>query len=360
MSLCIAGGAGFVGASLALRYRQHYPSRRIVAFDNLSRRGSELNLADFRAHNIEFIHGDIRFPRDLESLTGTFDLLIDAAAEPSVHAGTNAIDTNLQGTLNCLEWARRRAGALLFLSTSRVYSLPALRILPLREAETRFRLDPQGPQPAGLSAAGIGEAFATSGHRSLYGATKLASELFVQEYCAAYGLKAVVNRCGVIAGPGQWGRVDQGVYALWVAGHFFGLELRYTGFGGSGKQVRDLLHPDDLFTLLEAQMACPAAWTGDVFNAGGGLAGSTSLVEYTQLCQEATGCILTIAAIPQTQPTDIPYYVTDNAKAQAAFGWTPQKTARDIVGNICTWLADNDDRVRPMFTGRTLASKTLH
>ena len=115
MSLCIAGGAGFVGASLARRYRQHYPNRRIVAFDNLSRRGSELNLADFRARNIEFIHGDVRFPRDLESLTGTFDLLIDAAAEPSVHAATNAIDTNLQGTLNCLEWTRRRAGALLFL-----------------------------------------------------------------------------------------------------------------------------------------------------------------------------------------------------------------------------------------------------
>ena len=350
MSLCIAGGAGFVGASLARRYRQHYPNRRIVAFDNLSRRGSELNLADFRARNIEFIHGDVRFPRDLESLTGTFDLLIDAAAEPSVHAATNAIDTNLKGTLNCLEWARRRAGALLFLSTSRVYSLPGLRSLPLREEETRFSLDPKGPQPAGLLVAGIGEAFATSGHRSLYGATKLASELFVQEYCAAYGLNTLINRCGVIAGPGQWGRADQGVYALWVAGHYFGLGLRYTGFDGRGKQVRDLLHPDDLFALLEAQVACPAAWTGDVFNVGGGLASSTSLVEYTRLCQEATGRTLAIGSVPETQPTDIPYYVTDNAKVQAAFGWTPQKTARNIVGDIHTWLVDNGDLVRPMFT----------
>ena len=355
MSLCIAGGAGFVGASLARRYRQHYPNRRIVAFDNLSRRGSELNLADFRARNIEFIHGDVRFPRDLESLTGTFDLLIDAAAEPSVHADTNAIDTNLKGTLNCLEWARRRAGALLFLSTSRVYSLPTLRSLPLREEETRFSLDPKGPQPAGLSVAGVGESFATSRHRSLYGATKLASELFVQEYCAAYGLNTLINRCGVIAGPGQWGRADQGVYALWVAGHYFGLGLRYTGFGGSGKQVRDLLHPDDLFALLEAQVACPAAWTGDVFNAGGGLASSTSLVEYTRLCQEITSRTLAIGSTPETQPTDIPYYVTDNAKVQTAFGWTPQKTARDIVGDIHTWLVDNGDLVRPMFTDLTVS-----
>ena len=244
---------------------------------------------------------------------------------------------------------------MLFLSTSRVYSLPGLRSLPLREEETRFSLNPKDPQPAGLSAAGIGESFATSGHRSLYGATKLASELFVQEYCAAYGLNTLINRCGVIAGPGQWGRADQGVYALWVAGHYFGLGLRYTGFGGRGKQVRDLLHPDDLFALLEAQVACPAAWTGDVFNAGGGLASSTSLVEYTQLCQEATGRTLAIGSIPETQPTDIPYYVTDNAKVQAAFGWTPQKTARDIVGDIHTWLVDNGDLVRPMFTDLTVS-----
>lgn len=347
MSLCIAGGAGFVGASLAHRYRQHYPDRRIVAFDNLSRRGSELNLARFRAHDIEFVHGDVRFPGDLESLTGTFDLFIDAAAEPSVHA--TAIDTNLQGTLNCLEWARRRAGALLFLSTSRAYSLPALRSIPLREEATRLSLDTAATLPPGLSADGISETFSTSGHRSLYGATKLASELFVQEYCAAYGLKAVINRCGVIAGPGQWGRVEQGVYTLWVARHYFGLELSYTGFGGRGKQVRDLLHPDDLFALLEAQVACPAAWTGEVFNAGGGLASATSLVEYTQLCREATGRSPAIGSIPETQPTDIPYYVSDNAKARAAFGWTPQKTAQNIVADICTWLVENGDLVRPLF-----------
>ena len=350
MSLCITGGAGFVGASLARRYRQHYPSRRIVVFDNLSRRGSELNLADFRAHNIEFIHGDVRFARDLESLTGTFDLLIDAAAEPSVHAATNAIDTNLQGTLNCLEWARRRAGALLFLSTSRVYSLLTLRGLPLREEETRLSIDTDEEMPLGLSADGIGETFDTSGHRSLYGATKLASELFVQEYCAAYGLKAVINRCGVIAGPGQWGHVEQGVYTLWVAGHYFGLGLNYMGFGGQGKQVRDLLHPDDLFALIEAQTASPAVWTGEVFNAGGGLAGATSLVEYTRVCQEVTGRIIEIGSVPTTRPADIPYYVTDNAKTGATFGWKPQKTVQDIVFEIHTWFAKNHDLVRAIFT----------
>ena len=355
MSLCITGGAGFVGSSLARRYRRHDSELRIVAFDNLKRRGSELNLADFKELNIEFTHGDVRNAADLEALEGDFDLLIDASAEPSAHAGSDGtpdylIDTNLKGTLNCLEWARRRAAAFLFLSTSRVYALPALRELPLHEEETRFSIDLDHPLPTGLSAAGLGETFDTSRHRSLYGATKLASELFVQEYCATYGMKALINRCGVIAGPGQWGKVDQGVYTLWVAHHYFDLSLSYMGFGSQGKQVRDLLHPDDLFDLLQKQKDQPECWTGEVYNAGGGLAGSTSLVEYTQLCAETTGRTIEVGSVAETRAVDIPYYVTDNTKTNTTFGWTPQKSVRDIVFDIHAWLAENHELVRTVFT----------
>lgn len=355
MSICITGGAGFVGSSLARRYREKYPERRIVTFDNLKRRGAELNLADFREQNIEFAHGDVRNAGDLEALEGDFDLLVDASAEPSAHAGADGspdylIDTNLGGTLNCLEWARKRDASLLFLSTSRVYSLSALREMPLREDETRLSVDSEKTLPRGLSTVGVDETFDTSQHRTLYGATKLASELFVQEYCAAYGLQAIINRCGVIAGPGQWGKVDQGVYTLWVARHYFGIGLSYMGFGGQGKQVRDLLHPDDLFALVEQQAEHPGRWTGEIFNAGGGLTGSTSLVEYTRLCEEATGQTIEMISVPETRPADIPYFITDNAKVSAAFDWAPQKTARDIVFDIHAWLSANHDLVRNVFT----------
>ena len=127
MRILITGGAGFVGSNLASLYREKYPKAVIVAFDNLKRRGSELNVPILRSKGIEFHHGDIRSPADFESLKGSFDLFIEASAEPSVLAGTQgdspmyAIETNLFGTVHALEYARRHCGAMVFLSTSRVY-----------------------------------------------------------------------------------------------------------------------------------------------------------------------------------------------------------------------------------------------
>ena len=285
--ILITGGAGFVGSSLARAFRESSPTCEVIAFDNLKRRGSELNLRDFRQRGIRFVHGDVRNPGDLAALEGTFDLVIEASAEPSVHAGLGGgtdylIGTNLVGTVHCLEHARRAAGGVIFLSTSRVYSLEPLRALPLRSETTRFVLDAILP---GASALGIAENFPTHLPRSLYGGSKLASEILFQEFVAAFGLRAIVNRCGVIAGPGQFGKVDQGVFTLWVAHHLFGQPLRYTGFEGRGQQIRDLLHPDDLFALILRQADRLVAQSGGVFNVGGGPAGAVSLREYTALCQ---------------------------------------------------------------------------
>nr|MBA2442813.1 NAD-dependent epimerase/dehydratase family protein [Rubrobacter sp.] len=271
-NVLVTGGAGFVGSNLAIRHKEHHPDSRVTALDNLKRRGSELNLPRLRQAGVEFVHGDIRNREDLAGLEA--GLILECSAEPSVLAGYSSspeylLDTNLSGTLNCLELARRRSADFVFLSTSRVYPIQALGGLRYTEQETRFVLENEQPYP-GASAHGIAEEFPLAGARSLYGATKLASEMFVEEYGAAFGLRTVVNRCGVITGPWQMGKVDQGVFALWVARHYFGGELSYLGYGGTGKQVRDLLHVDDLYELIDHQAHDPGLFDGGTFNVGGG------------------------------------------------------------------------------------------
>lgn len=255
--ILVTGGAGFVGARIAVGLREQGVAARVVALDNLKRRGSELNLNRLRAAGVEFLHGDIRQPADIAA-AGAVDCIIECSAEPSVLAGYDGspeyvAHTNLTGTLHCLEHARRHGAAVLFLSTSRVYPIAAIAGLRYRETETRFELLPEQDLP-GVSESGIAENFPLEGPRSLYGATKLCSELILQEYLEMYGLRGVINRCGVIAGPGQMGKVDQGVAVLWMARHLYGGALQYIGYGGAGRQVRDLVHVDDILRLVLVQI----------------------------------------------------------------------------------------------------------
>ncbi len=353
MKVLITGGAGFVGSCLAKGFRQEYPTAKIVTFDNLKRRGSENNLSTFKKLNIEFVHGDVRNKSDIDSLDDNFDVLIEASAEPSVHAGLNGnpgylLDTNLVGTLNCLEFARRRVDKTIFLSTSRVYSIEALRSLGLVFGEKRVFIDKSCQRP-GLSMKGISEEFDVSKARSLYGATKLASEMMCQEYEFTFGTKILINRCGVIAGPGQFGKVDQGVFTMWVANHFYNKPLKYMGFGGHGKQVRDLLHPQDLYSLIIKQLNSSQFLGCPIFNVGGGNESSTSLMELTDICRRVTGNSVEISSVPDTAPVDIPYYVTDSGKAESVFSWKPQKNVNDIIVDIYTWINKNRDILKEIF-----------
>ena len=354
MKILITGGAGFVGSSIAFAFKHENPSHTVVALDNLKRRGAETNLQLFRQRGIEFVHGDVRSPSDLDDLSGEFDLLIEASAEPSVLAGIGGsphyvLQTNLVGTLHCLEFARRRVEKLIFLSTSRVYSIGPLKQIKLDEAKSRFQVSGEQTIP-GVSSEGISEAFPTNSQRSLYGGTKLASEIMIQEYVSAYGLQAVINRCGVLAGPGQFGKVDQGVFTLWVANHYFKRALQYTGFGGGGKQVRDLLHPLDLFSLIKQQLPAMSQYPGEVFNVGGGTNISTSLLELTAICQEVTGNRVEVMPVSESTSVDIPYYISDYRKVSAAFKWRPERSIADIVRDIANWINANEAHVKFLFS----------
>lgn len=348
MRVLITGGAGFVGGNLSVELAGRHPDWEVVALDNLMRRGSELNLSRLRQAGVEFAHGDVREPADLKAV-GPFDAMVECSAEPSVLAGfgdpSYSVQTNLVGAFNCLERARAEEAFVVFLSTSRVYPVaPQLR-LELEEAETRFELSASQPV-AGAGQAGIAEDFPLAGARTLYGATKLSAELLIEEYADAYGLRAAIDRCGVIAGPWQMGKVDQGVFSWWLLSHLFGRPLSYIGYGGSGKQVRDLLHVDDLIDLVELQLSEPHSWSGVTANVGGGRECSLSLLETTALCRELTGNEVEIGVVAENRPGDVPVYLSDCAHLHSLTSWRPRRGPRDVLADLLAWSASHEDELR--------------
>jgi CDP-paratose 2-epimerase len=351
----VTGGAGFVGANVAVALARTHPDWTVVAFDNLRRAGSELSLARLGAEGVVFVHGDVREPGDLEAVD-QIDALVECSAEASVLAGLARegeleylVRTNLVGAHNCLALARRHDAAFVFLSTSRVYPVRGLLSIALEETASRFEIAAAQATP-GVGLDGIAEAFPLEGARTPYGATKLAAELLVGEYVDAFGLRAVVNRCGVIAGPWQMGKVDQGVFTYWLLAHFFRRPLRYIGFGGSGKQVRDVLHVADLTELVEDQLVRPDHWAGMTLNVGGGRASSLSLRETTELCAELTGNRVDVATSADERPGDVPLYISDCSRVFGLSAWRPRRGPREILEDTLEWA-----RAHEVALGRALS-----
>lgn len=353
MKILVCGGAGFVGSAICMYFRVKYPHYKITAFDNLRRRGSELNISKLAQEGISFIHGDIRNIEDLESVA-SFDVMIDASAEPSVLAGLDSnpnyvIQNNLIGTINCLQICLNHKAKFILMSTSRVYPIDKIENAEFVELDTRFSFS-KNQKEAGISKEGISEKLDIWGPRSFYGATKLSSELFVLEYSAFYGIQSAITRFGVIAGPGQLGKTDQGVVTLWVAKHYFQKSLSYIGYGGEGKQVRDILHIDDATKLIDLQVHQTDLFEQKVYNAGGGSGNSLSLQEMTKLCQEITGHTIPIDQIAQTRPADLRIYITDNAMITKDTGWRPKKNTVEILTDIYTWIKTNEASLKPILS----------
>ncbi len=349
-SMLVTGGAGFIGSSLAIDFKRREPGRRVIAFDNLRRRGAELNVRRLRDAGVEFQHGDVRNDGDLAPFADGLDVILECSAEPSVLAGRDGqvryvVDTNLAGCVNCLELARAAGAVFVFLSTSRVYPTATLCRLRYEDSGSRFHLLDDQPVP-GASAKGIAEDFPLDGARTLYGTTKLASELLIAEYVDMFGIRAIVNRCGVVSGPWQMGHAEQGVFAHWMFAHAFKRPLAYIGFGGRGHQVRDVVHVQDLADLIDIQLNARDALHGEVFNAGGGARNSVSLAEFTGKCQALTGNRLDVTSRPETRPGDVPIYITDNTRVEKRFGWSPSRTVDDIARDLSGWIEEHADALR--------------
>jgi CDP-paratose 2-epimerase len=341
MRVLITGGAGFIGSSTALTLAARHPDWDVVACDNLYRRGSELNLPRLKAAGVEFAHADVRQLDDLLRI-GPIDALVECSAEPSVMAsGDVIVPVNLMGAYHCFELAARHGAQVVFLSTSRVYPVATIEELAYTEAETRYELAEEQPV-AGASARGLAEDFPLAGSRTMYGASKLAGELLLAEYEVPW----VVNRCGVVAGPWQMGKVDQGVFTHWMLSHHFGKDLSYIGYGGTGKQVRDLMHVDDLVDLVEEQLGDPAHWTGRAYNVGGGRDGSLSLLETTAICRELTGNSVHIQPVSETRAGDVRCYLSDCSALYAHTDWRPRRGPQEVLADIHAWISDHEDLVR--------------
>lgn len=353
MKVLITGGAGFVGSNLGIKIKEHFSNAEVIAFDNLKRRGSELNLARLKQYGISFIHGDVRVKSDFEEIPDV-DFVIDASAEPSVLSGLNSspdylIDTNFSGTINCLNYAVRSKARMIFISTSRIYPIARINEIGYTEAATRFEIA-DNPGVFGCTKDGITEHFPVNGPRSLYGATKLASELMIEEYREFLNVPAVINRCGVITGPYQMGKVDQGVIVLWLAKHYFNKSLAYFGFNGSGKQVRDILHIDDLYKLIHDQLTHFDLYDGKTLNAGGGRNCSVSLRELTDLCIQLTGKTIPITPVIEERVADVRIYITDNAYATSINSWKPEHTPQSVMTDIYGWLHENHRLLEPILS----------
>lgn len=346
MKILITGICGFVGSTLTRALLESTLGLQITGVDNFIRPGSELNRRELAKLGVKIIHADVRSATDFETLPAA-DFVIDAAANPSVLAGVDGktssrqlLEHNLWGTVNILEYCKAHRAGLILLSTSRVYSVPPLASLPVEVHQKAFRPKPGAPLPAGLSAAGVSEAFSTAPPISLYGSSKLASEAVALEYAETFNFPVWINRCGVLAGAGQFGKADQGIFSFWLNSHLRRRPLKYIGFDGGGHQVRDCLHPRDLVPALLAQMKSDGQGQPRIANFSGGAANAMSLAQLTDWCDARFGKHA-VATDANPRPFDIPWMVLDATLAEKTWNWSPKTELPQVLEEIAQHAEQN-------------------
>ena len=340
MKILITGGCGFIGTNIAvfLKSKKH----NVFTLDNLSRKGSKYNLNILRSKNIKNYKLNISNYKKIKQLP-KFDLIIDCCAEAAVEISRKnidkVIDTNLIGTISILKKAKSAKANIIFLSSSRVYPIKEInKIVKKKILKTNLKITKM-----------INEQSEITGPKTIYGVTKLSSEMFIEEFSYIFKLKYIINRCGVISGPLQFGKQDQGFVSLWIWRHLMNKSLTYIGYGGWGKQIRDVLHIDDLCRLINLQIKSLKSVNNILFTVGGSKKSNTSLENLTKICEKITKNKIKIKRIPKTSIYDIPYFVTDNKKVTKTYNWKPQKNIFDIVNDTYNWLSKNKSNLLKYF-----------
>jgi CDP-paratose 2-epimerase len=347
----ITGGAGFIGANLAA-YLLAHTDERIVIFDNLSRPGVELNLAWLKtlsgAGRLKFIRGDVRDAnRIAEAARDACEIYHLAATAPPPGVTLDPkleFDVNVTGTINVLEAARRAhaAAPVLFTSTAKVYGpLPSV---PVVEERTRYRAADPGFH-------GVAEDTPIDFHCSA-NCTMAVADQYVRDYARLYNLPTIVLRLGGIAGPNQFGNEGQG----WVAHFIYSvLSGRPITVFGDGRQVRDVLHVTDLVTAIYASRAYLGMTAGRVFNVGGGMSRSISVLEMLALIEHI--CHVRVQSrFEPARPSDQLLYVSDNSLLASCTGWMPRRTLEQTVRDISAFWHANRSQTLATRVGKRSGS----
>ena len=340
MKILITGGCGFVGTNIAIFLKKK--KFNILSLDNLSRKGSKHNLLLLKKINIKNYKVDVNNFKKINRLP-KFDLIIDCCAEAAVEVSRKDMDrvfnTNLIGTFNILKKAKKDNAKIIFMSSSRVYSIKSIdKIINQKKIIKKIKIKEY-----------INEGFSVDGPKSLYGLSKLASEMLIEEFSYAFGIKYIINRCGVISGPLQFGKQDQGFISLWVWNFLNKRNLKYIGYGGFGNQVRDVLHINDLCELIFIQIKKFRNINNKLFSIGGSKKSYTSLAQLTNICEKITKNKIKLSKVPKTSIYDIPYFVTDNTKVTKTYGWKPKKNIYDVVMDTYIWLSKNKKNLKKYF-----------
>ena len=334
MKIVILGGSGFIGSNIAINLKKKLKKSQIISVDNFSGKGSKINYKRLKKFNIPNIKKDISIKNSLDNLKNV-NLFIDCSADPAVENSkkytTKVIKNNFNNILNILNSCLKNKASIIFLSTSRVYSIKKLnKLVDKKKYKNKFNIKKT-----------IDENFDTLGIKSIYGLSKIFSENLIKEYEYLFKIKYIINRCGTVSGPWQFGKQEQGLFSYWMRNHIFGSKIKYIGYGGHGNQIRDALHIDDLCDLILIQIKKFTTVNNITVNVGGGEKSKTSLRDLTKICEKITQNSCKISSVSKTSNYDIPYYVSNIKKVKKLYNWYPKKNLNHIMNDLYNWMKVN-------------------